>query len=58
MNKQITGFIPAFTQNRELEEVFIFGKNSFKAYPKSNVTFNLLPHLELNKEQKCIIDNP
>ena len=37
--------------------VFTFEKNYLKAYPKSNITFNLLPHLELDEEQKCIIDN-
>ena len=36
--------------------VFTLRKNSLKAFPKSNITFNLLPHLELDKKQKCIID--
>ena len=54
MDKQITGIIPTC---RSQEKVFTFGKNSLKAYPKSNITFNLLPHLELDEEQKCIIDN-
>ena len=33
------------------------GKNYLKVYPRSNITFNLLTHLELDEEQKCIIDN-
>ena len=53
----MTRIILAYTQNRGLEKVFTFGKNSLKTYLKSNITFNLLPHLELNEEQKCIIDN-
>ena len=57
MEKQITGIIPTYTQNRGIEKVFTFGKNSLKAYPISNITFNILPHIELNEEHKCIIDN-
>ena len=56
MNRQITGIIPTFSSSKNQEKVFTFGKNSLTAYPKSNITFNLLPHLELDKEQKCIID--
>ena len=56
MNKQITGKIPTFS-SKDQEKVFTFGKNSLKVYAKSNITFNLLPHLELDEEQKCIIDN-
>ena len=37
--------------------MFTFRKNSLKVYLRSNITFNLLPHLELDEEQKCIIDN-
>ena len=57
MYKQITRIIFAYTQNKRLEKVFTFGKNSLKSYPKSNITFNLQPHVELDEEQKCIIDN-
>ena len=56
MNKQITGIIPTYF-SKDQETVFTFGKNSLKVYLRSNITFNLLPHLELDKEQKCIIDN-
>ena len=58
MDKQITRIIPTYSSNMSQENVFTFGKNSLKAYPKSNnITFNLLPHLELDEEQKCIINN-
>ena len=57
MNRQITGIIQTFSSSKNQEKVFTFGKNSLKAYPKSNITSNLLPQLELNEEQKCIIDN-
>ena len=56
MNKQITGIIPTYC-SKDQENVFTFEKNSLKVYPRSNITFNLLPHLELDEEQKCIIDN-
>ena len=56
MNKQITGIIPTFSCKNQ-EKAFTLGKNSLKVYPRSNITFNLLPHLELDEEQKCIIDN-
>ena len=54
---QIIGIIPTFSSNKSQENVFTIVKNSLRAYPKSNITFNLLPHLELDEEQKCIIDN-
>ena len=57
MDKQIIDIIPANTQNKRLEKLFIFGKKSLKSYPKSNITFNLLPQVELDEEQKYIIDN-
>ena len=57
MDKQITGIIPSYSSNTSQEKVFTFGKNSLKAYPKSNITFNILPHLELDEEHKCIIDS-
>ena len=56
MDKQITEIIPSYS-SKDQEKVFTFGKNSLKVYPRSNLTFNLLPHLELDKEQKCIINN-
>ena len=54
VEKHITGIIPTY---RSQEKVFTFRKNSLKVYAKSNITSNLLPHLELDEEQKCIIDN-
>ena len=56
MNRQITGIIPTYS-SKDQENVFTFGKNYLKVYPRSNITFNILPHLELDEEQKCIIDN-
>ena len=56
MNKQITGIVPNYSR-KDQEKVLTFGKNSFKVYPRSNITFNLLPQVELDEEQKCIIDN-
>ena len=53
----MTGIISTFSSSKNQEKVFTFEKNSLKAYPKNNITFNLLPHLELDEEQKCIIDN-
>ena len=50
----MTVIIPTY---RIQEKVFTFRKKSLKEYPKSNITFNLLPHLELDEEQKCIVDN-
>ena len=57
MNKQITVIIPTFSSSKNQEKVFTFEKNSLKAYPKSNITFNLLPHSELDEEKKCLIYN-
>ena len=48
--------IPAYS-NKNQENILTFGKNFLKLYPRSNITFNLLPHIGLDKEQKCIIDN-
>ena len=31
--------------------------HSLKAFPKSNITFNLLPRAKLEEEHKCVIDN-
>ena len=56
MNRQITGIIPIFS-SKDQENVFTFENNSLKIYHRSNITFNFLPHLELDEEQKCIIDN-
>ena len=56
MNRQITGIIPTYS-SKDQENVFIFEKNSLKVHPRSDITFNLLPHFELDEEQKCIIDN-
>ena len=56
MNRQITEIIPTYS-SKYPEKVFTFEKNSLKEYPRSNITFNLLPHIELDEEQKCIIDN-
>ena len=56
MNRQITGIILAYSSKNQ-EKVLTFGKNSLKVYPRSNITFNLLPHIGLDEEQKCIIDN-
>ena len=56
MNRQITGIIPAYS-NKDQENVLTFGKNSLRVYPISNITFNLLPHIGLDEEHKCIIDN-
>ena len=56
MNRQITGIIPPYS-SKDQENVLTFGKNSLKVYPRSNITFNLLPHIVLDEEQKCIIDN-
>ena len=53
---QITGIISAYS-SKDQENVLTFGKNSLKVYPRSNITFNLLPHIGLDEEQKCIIDN-
>ena len=55
MNRQITEIIPTCSSKGQ-ENVFTFGKNSLKVYPRSNITFNLLPRLELD-EKKCIINN-
>ena len=57
MNRQITNIIPTFSSSKKQEKILTFRKNSLKAYPKSNETFHLLPYLELDEEQKCIIDN-
>ena len=57
MSRQITRIIPTLSSSKNQEMVFTFEKNYLKTYPKSNITFNLLPHLELDEEQKCIIDN-
>ena len=57
MNKLITRIILAYPHNRSLEKVYTFGKSSHKSYPKSNITFNQLPHIEIDEEHKCIIDN-
>ena len=54
MDKQINGIIPTY---KSQEKVFTFEMNFLKAYPKSNITFNLLPHLELDEQQKCIIED-
>ena len=56
MNMQITGIIPTYS-SKDQEKVLTFEKNSLKVYPRSNITFNLLPHIGLNEEHKCIIDN-
>ena len=56
MNRQITGIILAYS-SKDQEKVLTFVKNSFKVYPRSNITFNLLPHIGLDEEHKCIIDN-
>ena len=56
MNRRITGIIPAYS-SKDQEKVLTFGKNSLKVYPRSNITFNFLPHIGLEKEPKCIIDN-
>ena len=56
MNRQIIGINSTYS-SKDQEKVFTFGKNSLKVYPRSNITFNLLPHLKLDEEQKCIIDN-
>ena len=56
MNKQITGIVSNYS-SKDQEKVLTFGKNSLKVYPISNMTFNLLPHIELDEKQKCIIDN-
>ena len=55
MNKQITGIVPNY-YSKDQEKVMTFGKISLKVYPISNITFNLLPHIELDEEHKCIID--
>ena len=56
MNRQITRIIPTYS-NKDQEKVLTFGKNSLKVYPRMNITFNLLPHIGLDEEHKCIIDN-
>ena len=56
MNKQITEIVPNYSSKYQ-EKVLTFGKNSLKVYPRSNITFNLLPYIDLDEEQKCIIDN-
>ena len=56
MNKQITGIVSNYS-SKDQEKVLTFRKNSLKVYLRSNITFNLLPHIELDEEQKCIIDN-
>ena len=56
MNRQITGIVSAYS-SKDQEKVLTFGKNSLKVYPRSNITFNPLPHIVLDEEQKCIIDN-
>ena len=56
MNKKITGIVPNYS-SKDQEKVLTFGNNSLKLYPRNNITFNLLPHIELDEEQKCIIDN-
>ena len=53
---QFTRIIPAYS-SKDQEKVLTFEKNSLKVYPRSNITFNLLPHIVLDEEQKCIIDN-
>ena len=57
IDKQIIGIILPYKLNKVLKIVFNYGKHSLKAYPKSNITFNLLPHVKLEEEHKCIIDN-
>ena len=52
---QIIEIIPTYS-SKDKKNVFIFENNSLKVYPRSNVTFNMLPHLELDEEQKCVID--
>ena len=56
MNKQITGIVSNYS-SKDQEKVLTFKKSSLKVYPRSNITFNFLPHIELDEEQKCIIDN-
>ena len=56
MNKQITGIVPNYS-SKDQEKVLTFGNNSLKVYPRSNITFNLLPHIDLDEKQKSIIDN-
>ena len=56
MNRQITEIIPAYSRKGQ-ENVLTFGKNSLKVYIRFNITFNLLPHMGLDEEYKCIIDN-
>ena len=56
MNKHITGILLAYS-NKNQENVLTFGKNYLKVYPRSSITFNLLPHIGLDEELKCIIDN-
>ena len=56
MNKRITRIVSNYS-SKDQEKVLTFRKNSLKVYPKSNSTFNLLSHIELDEEQKCIINN-
>ena len=56
MNMQITEIIPTYS-SKDQENVLTFRKNSLKVYPRSNINFNLLPHIGLDEEHKCIIDN-
>ena len=56
INRQITGIVSSYSSKYQ-EKVFTFGKNSLKVYPSSNIIFNMLPHLELDEKQKCIIDS-
>ena len=49
MNRQITRIIPAYS-SKDKKKVLTFGKNSLKVYLRSNITFNLLPHIGLDEE--------
>ena len=53
MNRQITGIILAYS-SKDQENVLTFGKNSLKVYPRSNITFNLLSHIELDEEHNVL----
>ena len=60
MDNRLTNYVfyqNKVQQNSHLEQTLAFGKNNLRVFPISNLTFNILPHIELEKEQTCLIDN-
>ena len=38
-------------------EMLQFGIVSLQVFPNSNISFKILPDLQISKEQKCLLDN-